>query len=107
MLLPALLAGCAEEPLPERRLTRQDCLREVRLDRLEKAIDLCDRVVAKFPGDPAPLNDRFLLHSLAGNEAAACRDIARAVELAGKLPPERLDPLLRKDLELRQAGCRD
>lgn len=105
--LLALLAGCAEEPLPERGLTRQDCLRDVRIDRLQKAIARCDRVVAAYPGDPAPLNDRFLLHSLAGNNARACRDIDRAVTLAARRPKASLDPLLRSDLAARQASCRD
>jgi hypothetical protein len=107
LLLPLLLAGCAEAPLPQRRLTPDDCLRDVDLDELKEAIERCDRVVASFPADPAPLNDRFLLHTLAGNEAAACRDVARAMTLARKVPEKDLDPLLLTDLKLRVAGCRD
>lgn len=107
LLLLALLQGCAEEPLPQRKVTRQDCLQEVRLERLTEALSRCDRVVALFPADPAPLNDRFLLHSLSGNEAAACRDITRAVDLARKQPSFKLDPLLHNDLRLREASCRD
>jgi hypothetical protein len=107
LLFLPLLTGCGEEPLPERKITREDCLREVKLERLKEALTLCDQVVALFPADPAPLNDRFLLHTLAGQEEAACRDITRAVELARKLPPAKLDPLLSNDLSLRQASCRD
>jgi hypothetical protein len=108
LLVPLLfLAACAEEPLPRRELTVSDCLLEVDLDRLPKAIKRCDRVVAAFPDDPGPLNDRYVLHSLAGDDAAACRDIARAAALARQRPADRLDPLLRRDLELRQAACRD
>jgi hypothetical protein len=102
-----LLAACAEEPLPRRELTAADCLLEVDVDRLPQALERCDRVVAAFPDDPGPLNDRYVLHSLAGNDAAACRDIARAAALARQRPADRLDPLLRRDLELRQAACRD
>lgn len=105
--LLSLLAACAEEPLPERKLTRDDCLREVKLDQLKEAIDRCDRVVAAFPKDPQPLNERFLLHSLAGDNASACRDIRQAASLAERLPHGRIDPLLRNDLTLRQASCRD
>lgn len=79
----------------------------MRLDRLKDSIALCDRVVAAFPEDPGPLNERFLLLSLAGNEAAACRDISRAVALARRIPPSRLDPQLRNDLRLREASCRE
>ena len=107
LALPSLLTGCAEEPLPERRLTRLDCLRDVRIDRLSKAIARCDQVVAAYPEDPAPLNDRFLLHSLAGDNKRACRDIARAVSLAARRPRASRDPLLRSDLANRQASCRD
>lgn len=77
------------------------------LRRLGEAIQRCNDVVAAFPDDPQPLNERFLLHSLAGNNAAACRDIARAADLAKKLPRDRIDPILRRDLELRQQSCRD
>jgi hypothetical protein len=88
-------------------MTRDDCLRDVKLEALAKAIHRCNRVVAAFPRDPVPLNDRFLLHSLAGNNPAACRDMAQAVKLAGRLPPQRLDAILRQDLAQRQASCRD
>jgi hypothetical protein len=107
LCLLGLLGSCAEEALPERKLTRDDCLREVKLDRLKEAIERCNRVVAAFPQDPEPLNERFLLHSLAGDNTSACRDIALAASLADRLPAARIDPLLRNDLTLRQASCRD
>lgn len=109
-LLAALLlvmAGCAEEALPERRLTIDDCLTNVEIDRLEPALQRCNRVVAAFPHEPQPLNERFLLHSLRGEEQAACRDIRRAHQLAARLPPRQLDPLLRQQLALRLASCLD
>jgi hypothetical protein len=102
-----LLVACAEEPLPQRRLSADDCLTDVQINRLEKALKRCDRVVAAFPNDPQPLNERFLLHSLKGDEKAACRDIRKAALLAGRIPPARLDHLLRRDLDLRVASCRD
>lgn len=102
----SLLAGCAEEPLPERKTGRDDCLQRVSLDKLKEAIAACDKVVAAFPNDPAPLNERYLLLSLAGDTNAACRDIAKAARLAQLKPASSLDPLLRTDLELRQASCR-
>ncbi len=102
----ALLAGCAEEPLPNRGLRRDDCLRDLRLANLQERLLQCNAVVAAFPRDPAPLNDRYLLHSLAGNAAAACRDLRKAVELARALPARQLDAQLRSDLEVRQQLCR-
>ncbi|MEB3201063.1 MAG: hypothetical protein VKK62_11130 [Synechococcaceae cyanobacterium] len=107
-LLTALpLLGCVEEPLPERQLHANDCLLEFKLPRLRQALKRCDRVVQAFPRDPAPLNDRFLLHSLAGDNASACRDIRQAEALARKLPAAQLDPLLRKDMQHRLESCRD
>ncbi len=100
-----LLGACAEEPLPERRLSVDDCLTNVTLDQLDEAIQRCDKVVAAFPGQPQPLNERFLLHWLKGDEKAACRDIRQADTLARRLPPGRLDRQLRRDLELRLASC--
>ncbi len=107
LLLIVLLGGCAEEPLPQRPITREDCLRTVKLEDLPGALRQCDRVVAAFPKDPGPLNERFLLHTLAGNTTAACRDIARATVLAAAVPKNKLDPILRQDLEVRRSSCAD
>ena len=76
------------------------------MEAIEEALRRCDRVVAAFPRDPQPLNERFLLHSLRGDVDKACRDIATATRLAARLPADRLDPLLRSDLRLRAASCR-
>jgi hypothetical protein len=105
--LVLLAGGCAEEPLPQRQLRSDDCLQTVQLDQLTEQIRRCDAVVAAFPTNPGPLNDRYLLHSLAGNEAAACTDINRAAALARSKPPASLDPQLRTDLNLRQQLCRE
>lgn len=98
--------GCAEEPLPQRGLSVDDCLTRVELKQLETALKRCDQVVEAFPKQPQPLNERFVLHSLRGDEAAACRDIARAVVLARAIPPQRLDRVLLRELAMRQASCR-
>ncbi len=102
-----LLGACAEEPLPQRNLSVDDCLTNVQLDQLDAAIERCNKVVATFPGQPQPLNERFLLHWLKGDETAACRDIREADALARRLPPARLDGQLRRDLELRLASCNE
>ena len=105
LLLALLLGGCVEQPLPQRPITREDCLRAVKLEDLPGALQQCDKVVAAFPKDPGPLNERFLLHTLAGNTTAACRDIARATTLAAGVPKAKLDPILRQDLQVRQSSC--
>jgi hypothetical protein len=107
LLAALLLSGCAEEPLPQRPISREDCLRTVKLEELPEALKRCDKVVAAFPKDPVPLNERFLLHTLAGDTDAACRDIAKAAALAARIPKDKLDPVLRQDLEVRQKSCRE
>jgi len=101
------LGACAEEPLPQRPLSVDDCLMEVKLDRLEQAIERCNKVVAAFPEQPQPLNERFLLHWLNGKEQQACRDIRKAGLLARRIPPAQLDRLLRREIDLRIASCRE
>jgi hypothetical protein len=72
---------------------------------LKGAIARCDAVVAAFPKDPYPLNERFLLHTLNQDSRAACRDIIRANALAEAPKAPASDALLRQDLKLRLAGC--
>lgn len=106
LLLALGLTACAEEPLPQRRISHDDCLAEVKLDQLKQAIARCDKVVAAYPRDPLPLNERFLLHTLADDDKAACRDIVQADALARRMPAATLDPVLRSDLQRRLADCR-
>jgi len=101
------LGACSEAPLPQRRLQVGDCLNRIDLDHLNEALERCNRVVLTYPQDPQPLNERFLLHSLMGQDKAACQDIAKADQLAHRRPPSGLDPLLRQELKLRLASCRD
>lgn len=107
LLAILVLSACAEEPLPERRISRDDCLLEMRMDGLDEALRRCDRVVAAYPKDPVPLNERFLIHTLRGDPQKACRDIEAASKLVAATPAEKLDPLLRNDLRLRSESCRD
>jgi len=104
-----LLASCKEEPLPEAPMRSDDCLRDIKLDQLGEQLKRCDRVVAAFPTNPAPLNDRYLLRSLTGpdQERAACADIRGAAALAQKAKPGSLDAQLRTDLKLRLALCQE
>jgi hypothetical protein len=100
-----MLFGCAEEPLPKPRISREDCLRGLEMKDLKGAIARCDAVVAAFPNDPFPLNERFLLHTLNQDPKAACRDILRANALAKAPKAPASDAILRQDLKLRLASC--
>ena len=105
LLVAVGLVGCAEEPLPKAKPNREDCLRGLEMGKLKDAIARCDEVVAIYPKDPFPLNERFLLHTLNQDSPAACRDILRAQALAQKAKPGSVDELLRQDLKLRLASC--
>ena len=105
LVVGVLVGGCAEAPLPERAISRDDCLRELSLATLKERLDVCNAVVAAFPEDLAPLNDRYLLHSLAGNDQAACTDLRKAITLARSIPKEKLDEQLRIDLKVREQLC--
>lgn len=72
---------------------------------LKDAIARCDAVVAAFPKDPFPLNERFLLHTLNQDPVAACRDIRRAQVLAKAPGAPAVDAILLQDLKLRLASC--
>jgi hypothetical protein len=105
--LALLLWGCAEAPLPEQGLRRDDCLRELSLENLQERLRTCHAVVAAFPQHPGPLNDRYLLHSLAGDDRAACADLGKAVTLARAIPAAQLDEQLRIDLKVRESLCKE
>ena len=105
MLLVALAACGEAPPLPRAELRSDDCLREFSLERLEAQLNRCNAVVTAFPQDPAPLNERYLLHALAGRPQAACADIRQALLLARRQGPGQLDPQLRLDLQLRARLC--
>ena len=100
-----LLTSCAEADLPERSLRRDDCLREVQLNQLPAALKRCDKVVAAFPQDPLPRNERSVLLALSGDDKGACREIAAASELIQRAKPNTVDPMLRSELSVRRRSC--
>jgi hypothetical protein len=104
-----LLGGCVSVPSdPTSTLPGlDDCLRQVEIKRLKKALRRCDDVVKAHPQQPQPRNERALLHSLAGDHQAACRDSLAAQTLLKQLPKAAApDPLLVEEIELRARSCR-
>lgn len=105
--LALLLGGCISAP-PEpgqRAAGPGDCLRKVQIDQLEEALQRCNAVVTALPQEAQARNDRALLHSLAGNNAAACRDSFAAAELMKRQRTSRPDPVLVEEIKLRQRSC--
>jgi hypothetical protein len=107
--LALLLGGCISAPADPTatQLGVGDCLRQVEIRRLRRALESCDAVVKAYPQQPQPRNERALLYSLMGDNRAACRDSAAAAELLAQLPPTPPpDPLLVEEIRIRAASCR-
>ncbi len=115
LALTLALGGCAaaEPPTTDSpRLRQDDCLDEVKVDQLDEALERCDKVVNAFPLEARPLSDRFVIHTLRGEQTRACQDIDRAAELLkatsnGKPAKDAEDPQLVTDIGVRQESCRD
>lgn len=84
-----------------------DCLREVTLEELPAALRRCDASVQAFPTDPRPLSERSVLHSLGGDQAAACRDIKQAAQLLRQQGNRADDAQLAIDIRIRLEGCQE
>jgi hypothetical protein len=103
-----LLGGCYN-PAPDPRRSGpgvDDCLRDVKLNQLKQAIRRCDAVVDAHPRAPQPRNERALLHSLAGQQEASCRDSRAASALLQRQPKgTSVDTLMVEEIRLRLRSC--
>ena len=100
-LVLLVLAGC-NSSTPD----VESCLADVEASALGRALNHCNRVVAAHPKDPRPLNDRFLLHTLLQNKAAACRDIREAERLLNQGGGGNGDSELSDEIQVRLDSCR-
>lgn len=103
-----MLAGCVSTPAdPTTSLPGLgDCLNRVEMKKLRRALARCNEVVDAHPLQPQPRNERALLHSLAGDNKAACSDSRAAAELLKRLPKTPApDPLLVEEIQLRAKSC--
>ena len=91
--------------LSEAELTPQACLEELDLNQLDQALRRCDQVVAAHRGDPVPLTDRSLLHTLLGQMDQACLDVNQALRLV-KRQGAKADPMINHELTVRQESCK-
>jgi regulator of sirC expression with transglutaminase-like and TPR domain len=102
------LAGCISTPAdPTTSLPGLgDCLNQVEMKKLRRALARCNQVVDAHPQQPQPRNERALLHSLVGDNKAACSDSRAAAELLKQVPKTPApDPLLVEEIQLRAKSC--
>ena len=96
--------GCQPAPPPQADVgtTSLSCLDDFASNRLSAVLELCNSMVGSMPGQPEPLRDRALVLSLNGQHDRACSD----VEQAKGLLTAASDPMLRHELTVRQATCK-
>lgn len=80
------------------------CLNDLRQTQLDASLRRCDQFVEAQPQRPEAFSERSLILHLNGDHAEACRDVAQAMDLinAGAT----VDPLLKHELDVRQAACK-
>ena len=83
-------------------LATSSCLEDLASNQLRSALQRCNNSVETFPDQPEAWRDRSLVQTLLGHHDQACRDVEQAIALMDK----GLDPMLRHELEVRQATCK-
>jgi len=108
LLLTIQACKKAESPQaasPNPKVTTSSCLENLNLERLDKALEQCNAVVASHPDNPVPLTDRSLIQTLMGRDDEACADVSQAISLLNSRNKSK-DPLLKHELEVRQQSCK-
>lgn len=97
--------GDAAKPTTDPALAASSCLEGLDLKRLDEALNHCNAVVKGHPGNPIPLIDRSLIHTLIGLDDEACADVKQASALVAN-DGKRHDPFLKHELAVRQQSCK-
>ena len=99
-----LISGCQSTPppTPDSTLATSSCLEDLASNQLHSALQRCNGSVEAFPDQPEPLRDRSLVQTLLGQHDQACRDVEQAIALMDNGS----DPMLRHELKVRQATCK-
>ena len=99
-----LISGCQSAPqsTPDLTMSTSSCLEDLASYQLRSALQRCNNSVEAFPDQPEPWRDRSLVQTLLGQHDQACRDVEQAIGLVD----DRADPMLRHELTVRQATCK-
>jgi regulator of sirC expression with transglutaminase-like and TPR domain len=81
------------------------CLDLISKNSSKKALNMCSKIVEKFPNYPEPLVDRSLIYTLLGEEKLACKDIKSAMSLINDKSIE-IDPLIKYQVQVRYNSCK-
>ena len=99
-----VISSCqsAPQPKPDLTVSTSSCLEDLASNQLRSALQRCNNSVETFPDQPEPWRDRSLVQTLLGQQDQACRDVEQAIALMD----DRADPMLRHELTVRQATCK-
>ncbi|WP_255476302.1 hypothetical protein [Synechococcus sp. SYN20] len=108
LLLTGLGCRSRSEPKPATvspEISIADCMSDLDLNKLDKALQLCNQVVDAHGDKPAALADRSLLLTLMGKTDQACADVTQALALLSK-GSRTADPMVVHELKVRHKSCK-
>ncbi len=82
-----------------------DCMSDLDLNKLDKALQRCNEVVDAHGDKPAALADRSLLLTLMGKTDQACADVTQAISLL-RQDKGSTDPMVVHELNVRHKSCK-
>jgi hypothetical protein len=108
LLLTGLGCRSRSEPKPATippEISIADCMSDLDLNKLDKALQRCNEVVDAHGDKPAALADRSLLLTLMGKTDQACADVTQAMALL-RQDSRTADPMVVHELNVRHKSCK-
>ncbi len=108
LLLTGLGCRSRSEPKPatiSSETSIADCMSDLDLNKLDKALQRCNQVVDAHRDKPAALADRSLLLTLMGKTDQACADVTQAMALL-RQDKRSTDPMVVHELNVRHKSCK-
>ena len=108
LLLTGLGCRSRSEPKPAAispEISIADCMSDLDLNKLDKALQRCNEVVDAHGEKPAALADRSLLLTLMGKTDQACADVTQAMALL-RQDSRTADPMVVHELNVRHKSCK-
>jgi regulator of sirC expression with transglutaminase-like and TPR domain len=103
------VTGCQSQKSPTQTKraisTETSCLKQYQVSEPNRALQACNDTIAATPDQPELLRDRAFIHTLNGRHQKACADIAAGLKLIRESTAP-VDPMLKHELEVRQATCK-
>ena len=108
LLLTGLGCRSRSEPKPSSvsaETSIADCMSDLDLNKLDKALQRCNEVVDAHGDKPTALADRSLLLTLMGKTDQACADVTQAMALL-RQSKQSTDPMVVHELNVRHKSCK-